>query len=383
MPLHYDATPMNTSSRACALALLCVIALPAWAVKPVVTRQPFGTAPNGHRVEVFTLTNASGMEVQVLTYGAIVKSIRVPDRRGQFADVVLGYDSMEGYATNPPYLGALVGRYANRVGNAQFTLDGKTYKLAANNNGNSLHGGLKGFDKVVWNAMPFEKYGDPGVVMTYGSPDGDEGYPGKLSMRVMFTLTQKNELTIDYTASTDKPTVINLTHHDYFNLAGEGSGSALAHVLMINADQYSPVEANMIPLAQPASVAGTPFDFRKPTPIGARIDMDDPQLKIGSGYDHNFIINRKANDLVLAARVEEPNSGRVLEVRTTEPGVQLYSANHLDLAGKSGHAYKKRDAFCLETQHFPDSPNKPSFPTTTLRPGEQFHSTTVYAFSTK
>jgi aldose 1-epimerase len=377
---------MNTPSRVRVLVLLCILgaaALPAWAAKPIVTRNPFGTAPSGEKVEVFTLTNASGMEVQVLSYGGIVKSIRVPDRHGKFADVVLGFDSMDGYATNPPYFGALVGRYANRIGKAQFTLDGKTYKLAANNGVNSLHGGLKGFDKAVWHAEPFEKGGDAGVVLTHTSPDGDEGYPGALSVRATFTLTKANELMLDYSATTDKPTVLNLTHHDYFNLAGEGSGNVLGHVVMINADRYSPVDATLIPLPKPASVAGTPFDFRKPTPIGARIDMDDPQLKYGGGYDHNFIINRKGNGLTLAARVEEPNSGRVLEVRTTEPGVQFYSANSLDAVGKSGHAYKKRDAFCLETQHFPDSPNEPMFPTTTLRPGQTFHSVTVYAFSAK
>ncbi|HVY79369.1 MAG TPA: aldose epimerase family protein, partial [Steroidobacteraceae bacterium] len=338
---------MNTSSRICALALLAIVgfvALPAWAAKPTVTRAPFGTAPSGEKVELFTLTNAAGMEVQVLSYGGIVKSIRVPDRHGHFADVVLGYDSMAGYATNPPYLGALIGRYANRIAKARFTLDGKTYELAANNNGNSLHGGLKGFDKAVWRAEPFEKDGDTGVVLTHTSPDGEEGYPGTLSLRVTYTLTKSNELTLDYTATTDKPTVVNLTHHDYFNLAGEGSGNVLGHVLMINADRYSPVDANMIPQAQPASVAGTPFDFRKPTPIGARIDADDTQLKYGNGYDHNFILNHKGNDLALAARVEEPKSGRVLEVRTTEPGVQLYTANFLDTVGKSGHAYKKHDA---------------------------------------
>jgi aldose 1-epimerase len=365
------------------LGIFGAAALPAWAAKPAVTRNPFGTAPSGEKVEVFTLTNASGMEAQVLSYGGIVKSIRVPDRRGKFADVVLGYDSMDGYATNPPYFGALVGRYANRIAKARFTLDGKTYTLAANNGVNSLHGGLKGFDKAVWHAEPFEKGGDAGVVLTHTSPDGDEGYPGALSVRATFTLTKANELMLDYTATTDKPTVLNLTHHDYFNLAGEGSGNVLGHVMMIKADRYSPVDATLIPLPKPASVAGTPFDFRKPTPIGARIDMHDPQLEYAGGYDHNFIINRKGNDLTLAARVAEPKSGRVLEVRTTEPGVQFYSANSLDAVGKSGHAYRKRDAFCLETQHFPDSPNEPTFPTTTLRPGQTFHSVTVYAFSAK
>lgn len=377
---------MNTPPRVFRIALACIVAaaaVPAWAAKPGVARNPFGTLPSGEKVELFTLTNASGMEVQVINYGGIVKSIRVPDRRGKFADIVLGYDSLDGYATNTPYLGALVGRYANRIGKAEFTLDGKTYKLAANNNGNSLHGGLKGFDKHVWQAEPFEKNGEAGVILMLVSPDGDEGYPGTLSVRTTLTLTKNNELTLDYTATTDKPTVVNLTHHDYFNLAGEGSGSVLGHALMINADRYSPIDATSIPLPTPASVAGTPFDFRKPTPIGARIGMEDTQLKHGNGYDHNFVINHKGNDLALAARVEDPNSGRVLEVRTTEPGVQFYSANFLDTVGTAGHAYKKREAFCLETQHFPDSPNKPAFPTTTLRPGQTFHSVTVYAFSTK
>jgi aldose 1-epimerase len=327
------------------------------------------------------------MEVRVITYGGIVTMIRVPDRRGKFADVVLGFDSLDGYAKNPPYFGALVGRYANRIGKAQFTLDGKTYKLAANNNGNTLHGGLKGFDKVLWNAKPFEKNGDAGVMLTYTSPDGEEGYPGTLRVAVAYTLTKANELSIDYQATTDKPTVVNLTNHSYFNLAGEGSGNVLGHVLMIDADRYSPVDAGLIPLAKPASVADTPFDFREPNQIGARIEMNDEQLKLGAGYDHNFLINRpssaKGDELALAARVVEPNSGRVLEVRTTEPGVQFYSANHLELTGKSAHAYGKRDAFCLETQHYPDSPNKPTFPTTTLRPGQTYHSVTVYAFSTQ
>ena len=372
------------------LAFVCIaaaVALPAWAAKPAVTRNPFGTLPTGEQVEVFTLTNAAGMEVRVINYGGIVTTIRVPDRHGKFADVVLGYDSLDGYLTNPPYLGALIGRYSNRIGKAQFTLDGKTYKLAANNNGNTLHGGLKGFDKVLWHAEPFEKAGDAGVVLTRTSPDGEEGYPGALSVRVTYTLTKANELSFDYSATTDKPTVVNLTNHSYFNLAGEGSGKVLGHVMMINADRYSTVDATLIPLPTPVSVAGTPFDFRKPTPIGARIEMDDPQLKLGGGYDHNFVINRQTQDkgteLALAARVVEPTSGRVLEVRTTEPGVQFYSANSLDVPGKSGHVYGKRDAFCLETQHYPDSPNKPTFPTTTLRPGQTFHSVTVYAFSTQ
>ena len=360
---------------------------PAVAAKASVTRGTFGTLPDGTSVELFTLKNASGAEVRITNYGGIVTAIKVPDRSGKLDDVVLGYDSLDGYIKNPTYFGAVIGRYANRIGKAQFKLDGKTYKLAANNGANTLHGGIKGFDKAVWQADPFEKPGSAGVVLTYTSPDGEEGYPGTLATRVTYTFTDANELIADYTATTDKPTVLNLTNHSYFNLAGEGSGDVLAHQLTINADRYTPADATLIPRGELASVAGTPLDFRTSTAIGAHIDADDPQLKLGLGYDHNFVINRQAaankdNELVPAARVEEPKTGRILEVSTTEPGVQLYTANHLDgsVVGKAGHAYGKRNAFCLETQHYPDSPNKPSFPTATLRPGETFHSQTVYAF---
>jgi aldose 1-epimerase len=355
---------------------------PAAAAKATVTRSAFGTLPDGTGVELFTLTNSSGMEVRVINYGGIVTALKVPDRNGKLDDVVLGYDSLAGYVKNPAYLGALVGRYANRIGKAQFTLDGKTYQLAANNDGNSLHGGIKGFDKAVWQAESFEKPGQVGVVLTHTSPDGEEGYPGNLAARVTYTLSDANELSFDYSATTDKPTVLNLTHHDYFNLAGDGSGDVLGHRMQINADRYTPVDATLLPLGDLATVAGTPFDFRSLTPIGGRIDADSPQIKLGAGYDHNFVINHQGNDLALAARVQEPKSGRVMEVRTTEPGVQFYSANHLDgFTGKAGHIYNKRNAFCLETQHYPDSPNKSAFPTTTLRPSEEFHSRTVYAFS--
>ncbi len=378
---------MKPPFRTSLLPLCCLIALaaaPAAFAKPTVARDPFGTQPDGTRVERYTLTNAAGMQVQLINYGGIITAIRVPDRKGALADVVLGYDTLEGYLQNPAYLGALVGRYANRIGKARFTLDGKTYTLAANNDGNTLHGGLEGFDKAVWHAESFEKPNAVGVILTHTSPDGDEGFPGALSMRVTYTLTNANEISLDYSATTDKLTVVNLTHHDYFNLAGEGSGNVLGHLLMIDAERYTPVDSTMIPTGQLASVAGTPMDFRKLTPVGARIDADNEQLRLGAGYDHNFVIDHKGHgDLTLAARVEEPRSGRVLEVRTTEPGVQLYTANHLDAIGKSGHAYHARDAFCLETQHYPDSPNKPAFPTTTLRPGQTFHSRTVYAFSTK
>ena len=358
---------------------------PAVTAKASVTRGTFGTLPDGTSVELFTLTNASGAEVRITNYGGIVTAIKVPDRNGKLDDVVLGYDALDGYIKNPTYFGAVIGRYANRIGKAQFKLEGKTYKLAANNDVNTLHGGIKGFDKAVWRADPFEKPGSVGVVLTYTSVDGEEGYPGTLAARVTYTFNDANELIADYTATTDKPTVLNLTNHSYFNLGGEGSGDVLGHQLTLSADRFTPADATLIPTGELASVAGTPFDFRTSTPIGARIDADDPQLKLGLGYDHNFVINRQNNDLVPAARVKEPKTGRILEVRTTEPGVQLYTANHLDgsVIGKAGHAYGKRNAFCLETQHYPDSPNKPSFPTTTLRPGETFHSQTVYAFSAK
>lgn len=347
-----------------------------------VARAPFGTLPDGAAVELFTLTNDSGAEILLTNYGGIITSIRVPDRDGKLGDVTLGYDSLDGYLKNSPYLGAIVGRYANRIGNAQFTLDGRTYKLAANNGPNTLHGGIKGFDKVAWRADPFQRENASGIVFTHTSPDGDEGFPGALAMRVTYTWTDRNELAFDFNATTDKATVINLTQHAYFNLAGEGSGDVLAHELTINADRYTPVDATLIPLGELASVADTPFDFRARTPIGRRIDADHPQIRLGNGYDHNYVVNRKGGELVLAARVEEPKTGRVMEVHTTEPGMQLYTGNFLDgsIIGKSERAYARRSGFCLETQHYPDSPNKPSFPTTTLRPGEEYRSRTVYTF---
>lgn len=357
----------------------------AAAAKAAVSRADFGKLPDGTAVELFTLTNASGMTVSASNYGGIITSIKVPDLNGKLGDVTLGYDSLDGYLKDSPYFGAIVGRYANRIGNARFVLDGNTYKLAKNDGPNTLHGGLKGFDKAVWQAEPFEREGEAGVVFTRTSPDGEEAFPGTLAVKVTYTLTDKNELAFDFNATTDKPTVLNLTQHAYFNLGGDGSGDVLDHELTINADRYTPVDKTLIPLGELASVAGTPFDFRTSTLIGARIDADDPQIKLGLGYDHNYVLNRSGNELVLAARVVEPKTGRVMEVHTTEPGMQLYTANHLDgaIIGKSGHAYGKRNAFCLETQHFPDSPNKPSFPTTTLRPGETYQSRTVYAFSVR
>ena len=355
---------------------------PTTVAKATVARAPYGILPDGAAVDAFTLTNAAGVTVKAISYGAIITSITVPDRNGKLDDVVLGFDSLDGYLKGTAYFGAVIGRYGNRIGGAKFELDGQTYKLAANNGPNSLHGGLKGFDKVVWKGETFERDGSIGVEFTYTSQDGEEGFPGTLNTQVTYTLTDKNEIAIDYRATTDKPTVVNLTQHSYFNLGGDGSGDVLAHELTLDADRYSNVDKDLIPLGDPVTVEGTPFDFRSATTIGARIDADHEQIRLGGGYDHNFAINRSGPALVRAARVVEPKSGRVMEVFTTEPGVQLYTANHLDgVPGKAGHVYGKRNAFCLETQHYPDSPNKPSFPSTTLRPGETYESRTVYAFS--
>ena len=349
-----------------------------------MSRTSFGTLPDGTALELFTLKNASGMEVSVTNYGGIITSLKVPDRSGKIDDVTLGYESIDGYLKSSPYFGAIIGRYGNRIGKAQFELDGKAYKLPANDGPNTLHGGVKGFDKVVWQAEPFEREGERGIVFTYVSPDGEEGFPGTLTSRVTYTLTDKNELAFDYHATTDKPTVVNLTQHAYFNLAGDGSGDVLGHELTINADRYTPVNATLIPTGEIASLEGTPLDFRTKTPIGARIDAANEQLKRAGGYDHNYVLNKQGEGLTLAARVEEPKTGRVMEVHTTEPGIQFYSGNFLDgsITGKQGHVYNKRNGFCLETQHYPDSPNQSSFPTTTLKPGEEYQSRTVYTFST-
>ena len=342
----------------------------------------FGTMTDGQTIDVYTLTNRGGMQVEITNYGGRVVSIVVPDRQGKRADVVLGFDRLDGYLANNPFFGALVGRYANRIGNARFVLDGVEYKLAQNNGPNSLHGGLKGFDKRVWKAR--EALRDhPALELTYLSRDGEEGYPGNLSAKVVYSLTDSNELIIDYTATTDKDTVINLTNHSYFNLAGEGSGDILNHEIMINADRFTPIDATLIPTGELRKVDGTPLDFRKPTAIGARINEHDEQLKFGRGYDHNFVLNRTGHGPTLAARVTEPVSGRVLEVFTTQPGVQFYTGNFLDgtVHGKGGKVYGHRSAFCLETQHFPDSPNKPGFPSSELKPGQTYHETTIYKFS--
>jgi galactose mutarotase len=347
-----------------------------------VTRSDFGRMPDGTPVDLYTLTNANGMEVRTMTYGGIIVSLKVPDRSGHLGDVVLGYDSLAGYLKSSPYFGAIIGRYGNRIGHARFTLDGTTYRLPANDGANTLHGGTVGFDKVVWDAEPFWGDSGVGVVFTHTSPDGDQGFPGNLAVQVTYTLTNRNALEVDYRAKTDKPTPVNLTQHSYFDLAGAGTGDILSHVLWINADRYTPVDSALIPTGELAPVAGTPFDFRTPTAIGARIGEANEQLRRAGGYDHNFVLNRTGPGLVHAVRVVEPTSGRTLDVYTTQPGLQFYSGNFLDgtITGKGGHVYGHRFGFCLETQHFPDSPNEPDFPSTILRPGEEYSSRTVFAF---
>lgn len=347
-----------------------------------VVRGPFGKMPDGRAVELFTITNRLGVEVRAMTWGGIIVSLRVPDRQGRPDDVVLGHDAAARYAKNDPHFGAIIGRYGNRIAKGRFTLDGTVYQLATNNGPNHLHGGIKGFDKVIWAGEPFQNDRGAGVVFTYTSADGEEGYPGALKVRVTYTLNDANELAFDYHATTDKPTIVNLTQHSYFNLAGQGSRDILEHRLQLNADRFTPVDATLIPTGELASVEGTPFDFRQPTPIGSRIDADNQQIKVGPGYDHNWVLNRTGPGLQLAARVVEPTTGRILEVSTTEPGIQFYAGNFLDgtITGKQGRAYKRRYGFCLETQHFPDSPNHANFPSTTLRPGEEYVSKTVLKF---
>jgi aldose 1-epimerase len=356
----------------------------AAAAKSGITSQPFGKAPGGAEVTVYTLTNAKGVEARIMNLGGIIVSLKVPDRQGALGDIVLGFDTFDDYLKEHPHFGALVGRYGNRIAKGHFSLEGHDYTLAINNGANSLHGGLKGFDKQVWTAKPSEGKDGPSLQLTYVSKDGEEGYPGTLTSVVTYTLTNANELRIHYHATTDKPTVLNLTNHSYFNLAGAGNGDILGHQLTLDADKFTPVDSGLIPTGELRAVAGTPFDFRKPTAIGARIEQPDEQLKMGGGYDHNFVLTGKAGTLRQAARVSESQSGRVMEVLTTEPGVQFYTGNFLDgtFTGKGGKKYNKRFGFCLETQHFPDSPNKPAFPSTVLRPGGAYDTTTVFRFST-
>ncbi len=351
----------------------------------MIKKEVFGTTRDGKSVDLYTLTNHHGMEVWAMTYGGVIVSLRVPDQKGQLDDVVLGYDKLEGYLTKGSYFGAIIGRYGNRIAKGKFTLDGKPYTLPVNDGPNSLHGGIKGFDKVVWKSEPFEKPDEVGVVFWYTSADGEEGYPGNLKVTVSYTLNDKNELVLDYHATTDKPTPVNLTNHTYFNLAGVGKGDVLGHEVKLNAEHFTPIDGTLIPTGKIATVKGTPLDFTKPTAIGARIEQKDAQLNFAHGYDHNFVVKRSAEGLTLTARVYEPTTGRVMEVFTTEPGVQFYTGNFLDgtITGKQGRVYQRRYAFCLETQHYPDSPNQPAFPSTILRPGQTYHTTTVYKFSTR
>jgi aldose 1-epimerase len=348
-----------------------------------VSRALFGTTQDSVAVEAYTLTNARGMSLRVLTYGAVIQSLLAPDAQGRAADVVLGFDDLRGYETQSPYFGAVVGRYANRIAAGRFTLDGKTYQLAKNNGPNSLHGGVRGFDKVVWEAASFQHGDSVGVVLTHTSPDGDEGYPGELHARVTYTLTPDDHVVIDYEATATRATPVNLSQHSYFNLAGAGSGDILDHVLQIDADRLTPVDTTLIPTGRLAPVAGTPFDFRTAIAIGARIAQSDPQLVAGKGYDHNWVVTRAAPGLVHAATLVDPASGRTLDVATTEPGLQFYSGNFLDasLVGSGGQAIRQGDGLCLETQHFPDAPNRPDFPSTLLRPGATYASTTVHRFT--
>ena len=351
-----------------------------------IMKEAFGKTPDGKAIELYTLTNANGLKARIMTYGGIIVSLEVPDRDGKLGDITLGYDTLSGYIKETPYFGALVGRYGNRIGKGRFTLDGVEYRLATNNNENHLHGGVKGLDKVVWDAEGVKDADGVGVKLTYLSVDGEEGYPGNLTCTVVYTLTDKDELKISYRAQTDKATPINLTHHSYFNLAGQGTCDILDHELMLNADKFTPTDAGLIPTGEVCSVEGTPMDFRKPKKIGARINADYEPLKFGLGYDHNWVLNKPTEgQMSLAARVYEPSSGRVMEIFTTEPGIQFYAGNFLDgtITGKGGKVYEHRYGLCLETQHFPDSPNKPNFPSVILRPGQIYKHETIHKFYTK
>jgi aldose 1-epimerase len=349
-----------------------------------VTKAPFGTA-DGQSVDLYTLRNVHGLEAKITNYGGILVSLKVPDRNGKFDDVVLGFNDLDTYLKGDPYFGALIGRYGNRIAKGRFTLNGVEYKLAVNNGDNTLHGGLKGFDKVVWTGKEMKTKAGPAVALTYLSKDGEEGYPGNLNVRVVYTLTNNDEIKIDYSATTDKDTVINLTEHSYFNLAGEGNGDILNTIVTINGNRFLPTDAGSIPTGELRNVKGTPFDFLTPHAIGARINQDEEQLKLGNGYDHTWIINGRPGTLRYAAMAYDTTSGRTMQVWTTEPGMQFYTGNFLDgtLTGKSGKIYQRRFGFCFETQHYPDSPNHPAFPTTTLKKGATYRSTTIYRFGSK
>jgi aldose 1-epimerase len=363
------------------LLLLCV----SNASAQKITKESFGKTADGESVDLFTLTNRNGMEARITNYGGIVVSLTAPDRNHKYADVVLGFNDLASYLKGHPYFGAIIGRYGNRIAKGRFKLNGVEYKLAVNNGENHLHGGIKGFDKVVWSAKSMRTRLGAALSLSYLSKDGEEGYPGNLIAKVVYTLTNRDELRIDYTVSTDKDTVANLTHHSYFNLAGEGNGDILNHQLILKATRFTPTDAGSIPTGELRNVQGTPFSFLQSTGIGERINQSDQQLQFGQGYDHNWVVNGPNGSLRQAASVYEPTTGRTMEVWTTEPGIQFYTGNFLDgsLTGKSGKPYPRRSAFCLETQHYPDSPNQPAFPTTTLRKGRTYRSTTIYKFGAR
>src|ERR1700756_3716883 len=382
----------RTRTLLCALLLVgemsLASSLSSRGMRGNIRKQPFGKTASGDQIDLYSLANKKGMEVSITNFGATVVTLRVPDRAGKSADVVLGYDTLEGYENGKSYFGATVGRYANRIAGGKFSIDGKTSALPKNDGPNTLHGGIVGFNKKVWTARELTSSGSVTLEMTYLSADGEEGFPGNLSVKVVFTLpSDRNELKIDYSATTDKDTVLNLSNHSYFNLAGEGNGDILDHVMRLHAKQFTPVDKTLIPTGELSDVAGTPMDFNTATPIGKRINDNYEQLVFGKGYDHNWVLARSGggNGLTLAAEASDPKSGRTLAVLTTEPGVQFYSGNFLDgsAKGKGGKAYGQRAAFCLETQHFPDSPNHPNFPSTLLKPGSVFHSETVFRFSAK
>ncbi len=342
-----------------------------------IESEKYGEMPDGREVTLFTLTNANGMKVKLTNYGAITVAVETPDKKGEIADVTLGYETLDDWLGSKDYFGATVGRYANRIAKGKFTLEGETYELATNNGPNHLHGGEKGFDKVLWDAEEVKTEDSVGVKFTYLSEDGEEGYPGNLKVTATYTLNNDNEFTDVFTASTDKPTVVNLTNHTYWNLGTPAAGDVLDHVLMLNADHYTPVDETLIPTGEIKPVEGTPFDFAEPTAIGARID------KVEGGYDHNFCLNNQSGQMILAARVKDPDTGRVMEIHTDQPGIQFYSGNFLDgsVTGKNDIAYKKHYGFCLETQHYPDSPNQEKFPSTVLRPGETYRHKTIHKFT--
>ena len=377
---------MKRTSTVAFCSFLSLSALSLVSVAASLPKESFGTTADGHHAYLYTLKNAAGMEVRITNYGGTIESIKVKDRNGKFGDVVLGFDKLSGYTSklNTAYFGALIGRYGNRIAKGTFSLDGHTYHIPTNDGPNALHGGTVGFNKRVWDAKDVSTDKEPALELHYLSPDGEQVFPGNLSVTVRYSLDSNNGLHIDYQATTDKDTVLNLTNHSYFNLIGSGSATILTHKLTIDADRFTPIDSTLIPTGQLERVAKTPFDFRKATDIGAHIGARSEQLKLGKGYDHNFVLNHPGDLNHVAAMVQEPKSGRVLKVYTTQPGIQFYSGNFLEgnIHGIGG-VYRHRSALCLETQHFPDSPNRPSFPTTVLRPGEHFHQTTIYRFSTE